>query len=102
MAYIEKSILFDKERSRVIGVVIGDCFFGKSDSVIGKLIGEGAFLINGDQVGILGNMAAENKVVGSEELFDAWQMLMGIRNHTCNWIEPTGQWSEASLIEHLM
>lgn len=102
IAYIEKSILFDKGRSKVIGVVIGDCFFGKRDCVIGKLIGEGAFLVNGDQVGMLGNIAGENKHMGSQELFDAWHILMGIKYHTCKWIKPTGHWSKSSLIEHLL
>ena len=47
VAYIENMMILDPTKQKVIGIIIGDCFFGKKDHVIGKIFNERAYLLNG-------------------------------------------------------
>ena len=50
IAYIENMMILDATKQSVIGIIIGDCFFGKKDHVIGKIFKDHAYLLNGEIV----------------------------------------------------
>ena len=50
IAYIENMMVLDVTKQRVIGIIIGDCFFGKKDHVIGKIFKDHAYLVSGEIV----------------------------------------------------
>ena len=51
MAHINNMIILDAAQENVLGILIGDCFFGKSPKVVGKIFNSTAYLINGEIVG---------------------------------------------------
>ena len=50
IAYIENMMILDTTKQSVIGIIIGDCFFGKKDHVIGKIFKDHAYLLSGEIV----------------------------------------------------
>ena len=53
VAYIQNMMILNKKREKVIGLVIGDCFFGNDNKVIGKIIDQKVYLLNGDIIGTI-------------------------------------------------
>ena len=53
VAYIQNMMILNKKREKVIGLVIGDCFFGNDNKVIGKIIDPPPPLLNGDIIGTI-------------------------------------------------
>jgi len=51
IAYIENMMILDTNHEHVIGILIGDCFFGHNKKVVGKIINQTVYLINGEIVG---------------------------------------------------
>ena len=49
VAYIQNMMILNKKREKVIGLVIGDCFFGNDTKVIGKIIDQKVYLLNGSK-----------------------------------------------------
>ena len=40
IAYIENMMILDTNHEHVIGILIGDCFFGRNKKVVGKIINQ--------------------------------------------------------------
>jgi len=100
--YIQNMMLFDETQDKVIGILIGDCFFGKQKQVIGKIFNSTAYLINGEIVGKIANdKDYKNKAPKREHMLAAWDILANIKEHTSTWITETNKWSTSSLYEHL-
>ena len=51
IALLENMMILDYNDKSVIGILIGDCFFGKQNHVIGKIFNEYAYLVSGDIIG---------------------------------------------------
>ena len=51
IAYIENMMILDTNHEHVIGILIGDCFFGHNKKVVGKIINQTVYLLNGEIVG---------------------------------------------------
>ncbi|MGI9139199.1 MAG: hypothetical protein ACR2IM_09180 [Sediminibacterium sp.] len=50
IAYIENMMIVDTKHDHVIGILIGDSFFGHNKKVVGKIINQTAYLLNGEIV----------------------------------------------------
>ena len=50
-AYIQNMMILDAHQEKVIGILIGDCFFGKNNKVVGKIFNQTAYLLNGEIIG---------------------------------------------------
>jgi hypothetical protein len=94
IAYINNMIILDETKENVLGILIGDCFFGKSTKVIGKIFNSTAYLVNGEIVGKLSS-------VKKSHLLEAWDILTNVKEHTCEWIKESKKWSKKSLEHHL-
>ncbi len=102
IAHISNMIILDAEREKVLGILIGDCFFGKSPKVVGKIFNSSAYLINGEIVGkVEQNKELKSSSIKKVQLLEAWDILSNIKEHTCDWIKETKKWSKKSLEEHL-
>ncbi len=102
IAHISNMIILDAEREKVLGILIGDCFFGKSPKVVGKIFNSSAYLINGEIVGkVERNKELKSSSIKKSQLLLAWDILANIKEHTCDWIKETKKWSKKSLEEHL-
>lgn len=51
IAYIQNMMILDVQQEKVIGILIGDCFFGKNNKVVGKIFNQTAYLLNGEIIG---------------------------------------------------
>lgn len=102
MAHINNMIILDAAQENVLGILIGDCFFGKSPKVVGKIFNSTAYLINGEIVGkIERNTEQKINSIKKAQLIEAWDILANIKEHTCDWIKETKKWSKKTLEEHL-
>ncbi len=102
IAHINNMIILDSTEENVLGILIGDCFFGKSTKVVGKIFNSTAYLVNGEIVGKM-ERNKEQKIAGIKkaQLLEAWDILANTKEHTCEWIKESKKWSKKSLQEHL-
>lgn len=102
IAHINNMIILDADRENVMGILIGDCFFGKSPKVVGKIFNSTAYLTNGEIVGkVERNKEIKSSSIKKAQLLEAWDILSNIKEHTCEWIKETKKWSKKTLEEHL-
>lgn len=103
IAFIRNNIIFQEGDEQVIGIKIGDCFFGKSPRVVGKIINGFIYTLEGEIIGQSMHYAAPNeKFATKEQLTEAWAILSSIDDHACPWITITESWSARPLHEHLI
>ena len=102
VALLENMMILDYNNKTVIGIIIGDCFFGKKNHVIGKIFKEQAYLVSGE---IIGKVKLNDNYVTSapskEQVVAAWDILSGISKHTSDWITETNKWASISFKESL-
>lgn len=102
IAHINNMIILDVNKENVLGILIGDCFFGKSPKVVGKIFNSTAYLVNGEIVGkVERNEEPKENSIKKIQLLEAWDILSNIKEHTCEWIKESKKWSKKSLHEHL-
>jgi hypothetical protein len=102
IAYINNMIILDETKEKVLGILIGDCFFGKSPKVLGKIFNSTAYLVNGEIVGkVERNKEQKASSIKKVHLLEAWYILANVKEHTCEWIKETKKWSKKSLENHL-
>ncbi len=102
IAYIENMMILDAAKEKVIGIIIGDCFFGKKDQVIGKIFNEHAYLVNGEIVAfVIRNPNYISTSPTKEQMEAAWNILAHITKHTSDWIVEKNSWAAMSLEESL-
>ena len=103
VAYIQNMMILNKKREKVIGLVIGDCFFGNDNKVIGKIIDQKVYLLNGDIIGIVEtNKDKKESEPKKGLLLEAWDILGNIKSHTSDWITISKKWSKKSFMEVLL
>ena len=103
VAYIQNMMILNKKREKVIGLVIGDCFFGNDNKVIGKIIDQKVYLLNGDIIGIIEtNKDKKESEPKKGLLLEAWDILGNIKSHTSDWITISKKWSKKSFMEVLL
>ncbi len=101
VAHVVNNIIFNVNHSHVLGIVIGDCFYGQRKKAVGKLFNEKAYLVSGEIVGsveVYSNGSKES--VKKEYLVAAWKILSGIEDHTIEWIVPKKVWNNAPFSSH--
>ena len=102
IAYIENMMILDATKHSVIGIIIGDCFFGKKDHVIGKIFKDHAYLVNGEIVAsVVRNPNYISTAPTNEQVAAAWEILSQITKHTSDWIIEKNKWASISLEESL-
>lgn len=102
IAYIEHMMILDVKREKVVGLLIGDCFFGNYTHVIGKIIDQTVYLINGEIVGKIELNKDKKETTPKKGLMlEAWDILSNIKSHTSDWITISKKWSKKSLLEVL-
>lgn len=102
IAHINNMIILDAAQENVLGILIGDCFFGKSTKVVGKIFNSTAYLVNGELVGrVERNKDQKIASIKKAQLLEAWDILSNTKEHTCEWIKESKKWSKKSLLEHL-
>lgn len=102
IAYIENMMILDVSKQNVIGIIIGDCFFGKKEQVIGKIFNEHAYLVSGEIIAfVIHNPNYVSTSPTKEQMEAAWDILAHITKHTSDWIIEKNTWASISLEESL-
>lgn len=94
VAYLHLNIILNTEQDQVLGLVLGNCVFGATDSPVGKFFKDTFRNMRGEIVAELGS--ATSPVRPSNEpaiLQQAWSKLTVVKNHLCTWIEEKNQWA---------
>jgi sporulation protein YlmC with PRC-barrel domain len=103
VAYIQNMMIMDLNQEHVHGILIGDCFFGKKNHIIGKIFNKTVYLVNGEVVGkVIQNNSFKNIALKKANMQAAWDILSNIKDHTSPWIIETQKWSEKPLMFHLL
>lgn len=103
VAHIQNMMILDLAQEQVLGILIGDCFFGRKHVVIGKIFNKTAYLINGEIVGkIVNNPVFKNVALKKAQMQAAWDILSNIKEHTSTWIVETNKWATKPLLFHLL
>jgi hypothetical protein len=103
VAYLQHMIIFNVDKEEVIGILLGDCIFGKSEKIIGKIFKGHAHLLNGEIIGKIELDANEkNFNVKKSQLLSAWDILTNVKDHTPIWIEETKKWSKKDFLSFLV
>lgn len=102
MAVIQNNIVFSVQDQVVIGILIGDCLYGKSNKMVGKIFNSTVYLLNGQIAGkVEVGQAHKIKVIKKEHMVDAWAILSGVKEHTSQWIIEKKTWAAKELSEYL-
>jgi hypothetical protein len=102
MAVIQNNIVFSVHGQAVIGILIGDCLYGKSYKMAGKIFNSTVYLLNGQIAGkVEVGHAYKIKVIKKEHMIDAWAILSGVKEHTSHWILEKKAWAVKELSEYL-
>jgi hypothetical protein len=103
VAYIQNMMIMDLSQEHVHGILIGDCFFGNKNHIIGKIFNDKAYLVNGEIVGkVILNKNYKNVALKKVHMQAAWDILSNIKDHTSPWIIETTKWSAKPLLFHLL
>ncbi len=103
VAYIQNMMIMDLNQEQVHGILIGDCFFGKKNHIIGKIFNKTAYLVNGEIVGtIIQNTSFKNVALKKTHMQAAWDILSNIKDHTSPWIVEKKKWATNPMLFHLL
>lgn len=101
VAHLIKNIIFNEDRSIVLGIVIGDCIYGKGKKVVGKFFNEKAYLVSGEIIGTIEVYTSGYKEsIKKEQLLAGWNILSQIEDHTTHWIIPKRLWNNLPFAAH--
>ena len=102
VAVIQNNIVFSVQDQVVIGILIGDCLYGKSFMMAGKIFNSTVYLLNGQIAGrVEVGQSHKIKVIKKEHMVDAWAILSGVKEHTSQWIIEKKAWAAKELCEYL-
>lgn len=103
VAHVHNMMIMDLSQEQVLGILIGDCFFGRQNKVIGKIFNKTVYLTNGQIVGkVISNDEFKNIALKKAQMQTAWDILSNIKEHTSAWIVESNKWSEKPFLFHLL
>lgn len=103
IAYLYHNVIIDTKKEKILGLVLGNCFFGKTKEPLGKYF-KGAFRKkNGKIVAELGKRysKADFPENGFQIINEAWNSLLDIKDHICIWIDEKNEWTKKDFVELL-
>ncbi len=99
---VRNNIVFSEVDNIVVGILIGDCLYGKSKSMVGKIFNSTVYLLNGELAGkVEANNAHKVKTIKKEHMVEAWSILSGVKDHTSTSITEKNIWAPKSLLDYL-
>ena len=101
IGYLHNMMILNKESDTVIGLVIGNCVFGKVKDPVGKFFNNTFWHLNGEKLGKLDEEMLDimpKPPIVKAFIVNAWKILNNVQNHTCIWIEEKKRWHKKGLI----
>jgi hypothetical protein len=98
VAYLYKKAIVDKSFSKVLGVVLGNCLFAKADEPVGRIFND---TFRDEQGNIIARLTNQHQVEHQLNAADirngAWEIMMQIKEHVCNWLPDKKVWSSENI-----
>lgn len=102
IAFLYQNMILDTSQQKVIGLLLGNCVFGKQVSPVGKFFNDTFRKKNGKIIAKLGEEITSKKPPKDAHLsLQAWQILTKVKDHVCIWIDEKKTWTKQSFLEHL-
>ncbi|MDE3252803.1 MAG: hypothetical protein KGO92_08345 [Bacteroidota bacterium] len=102
IAYLYQNMVLDITQLKVLGLLLGNCVFGKQVSPVGKFFNDTFRKKNGKIIARLGEEVSAKKPPKDAHLsLQAWQILTKVKDHTCIWIEEKKSWTKQGFLEYL-
>ncbi len=103
VAYLFQNVIIDTKKEKVLGVILGNCFFGKSKEPLGKFFQNKFYKKSGKIVAKLGEKYSKDEFPENDFhiINEAWKSLLEIKDHICIWIEPKKDWGKKNFVELL-
>lgn len=102
IAYLYQNMILDTTQQVVIGLLLGNCVFGKQHSPVGKFFNDTFRKKNGKIIAKLGDEISLKKSPKDAHLsLQAWQILSKVNDHVCMWIEEKKSWTKQDFMEYL-
>lgn len=100
IAYLYQNAIIDLKKEKVLGVILGNCFFGKSKSPLGKFFGDTFRKKNGKIIAKIGKKYSRDDFPENDYhlIFDAWKSLSDIKDHICLWVDEKKDWANKDFL----
>jgi sporulation protein YlmC with PRC-barrel domain len=102
IAYLYQNIILDIKQEKVMGLILGNCVFGRQQSPVGKFFNDTFRKKNGKIIAKLGKEISSKKLPKEKEYsLEAWQLLTKVKDHVCIWIDEKKSWTKQDFLEYL-
>ncbi len=102
IGYLYQNMILDINQQEVMGLILGNCVFGKQKSPVGKFFNDTFRKKNGKIIGILGESVDLKKNPKDAQLsLQAWKILVDVKDHVCLWIDEKKSWTKQDFREYL-
>lgn len=89
--------------SELLGLVLGNCVYGRKGVLKGKLINRHLYNIRGEKLAVETNAITCPPPSNIEQIREnMWQVLRIIKNHNPPWVELQERWSDSDIREFLL
>ncbi|MFT3704569.1 MAG: hypothetical protein QM802_19540 [Agriterribacter sp.] len=85
----------------VIGVTLGDCVFGVSGEVKGKIFDKTLYAASGEMIATEVECKTAVEFNPLDILLQGWDILEKIKDHSCPWITPKDKWLSSNIEDFL-
>jgi len=102
VAYLYNHTLVVPGSQEVLGIIIGDCVYGKDGNLKGKFINNVIYTEEGEMLGKRNGSTNDSSIDFTAVRQKSWQILRSIFNHNSPWITPKEIWSRRSFPEVLL
>lgn len=94
--------LLEPKSSEIMGLVLGNCVYGKNGSLKGKIINHSFYNTGGEKIGVENFLGSHPSTFNHHKLSEGrWTILQSIRDHNPPWVEPKEKWADTDLLEYL-
>lgn len=102
IAFLYQNMVLDISQHQVLGLILGNCVFGKQPSPVGKFFNDTFRKKNGKIIAKLGEEVTPKKFPEDAHLsLQAWQILTKVKDHVCLWIDEKKSWTKQDFMEYL-
>ena len=100
IAYLYQNAIIDVKKEKVLGVILGNCFFGKSKAPIGKFFNDTFRKKNGKIIAKLGKKYSRDDIPENHAhlIYEAWKSLSDIKDHVCVWVDEKKEWANKEFV----
>ena len=102
IGFLYQNMILDPAQQEVVGLLLGNCVFGRQPSPVGKFFNDTFRKKNGKIIGKLGPDAILKKAPKDAHLsLQAWKILSQVKDHVCIWIDEKKSWTKQDFMEYL-